>query len=211
VTAVHHRLGLLAAAALIGTAVVAAPNMSAAIPMNDPNPGPAASAPPPRATAVRPTGARNAAAVTHKKSAKKRAHKKKPPQAPVAQKTSSAQDFLAGYHLAYDLVYNTHDYAGGIAKLRSLGRDDHSDVATMVGYASRKLGRYDDAKYWYDKALAANPDNARTLSYYGMWHAEQGNTLKATDYLEKVASACGNTTCQAYAELKAVIGGARIY
>ena len=209
-TAFHHRLSLLAAAGLIGTAVVAAPNMSAAIPMNDPNPVPSSSAAAAPA-AKKPFVAKKRTVAVAKHPTKKRAHHKKKPTAPVAQKTSAADDFLAGYHLAYDLVYSRHDYAGGIARLRALGRDDHSDVATMIGYASRKLGRYDDAKYWYDKALAADPNNARTLSYYGMWHAEQGNTLKATDYLEKVAGACGNTTCQAYAELKAVIGGARIY
>jgi tetratricopeptide (TPR) repeat protein len=38
-------------------------------------------------------------------------------------------------------------------------------VATLIGYASRKLGRYDDAKYWYDKALAADPNHAVTWSY----------------------------------------------
>jgi tetratricopeptide (TPR) repeat protein len=32
----------------------------------------------------------------------------------------------------------------------------------LLGYASRKLGRYDDAKYWYDKALAADPNHALT-------------------------------------------------
>jgi len=209
VTAFHHRLSLLAAAGLIGTAVVAAPNKSAAIPMSDPNPVPSSSAAAP--AAKKPFVARKNTAAIAKHPTKKRAHHKKKPTAPVAQKTSATDDFLTGYHLAYDLVYGKHDYAGGIAKLRSLGHDDHSDVATMIGYASRKLGRYDDAKYWYEKALAADPNNARTLSYYGMWHAEQGNTLKATDYLEKVEHACGNATCQAYAELKAVIGGARIY
>jgi len=194
----HHRLALLAAAAVIGAAVATAPNLATAIPMTDPNP---VAAPPPARTTVAPT----------RKVVKKKARHHKQHTTPTAQKSSSAQDFLAGYHLAYDLVYKKHDYVGGIAKLHALGRDDHSDVATMIGFASRKLGRYDDAKYWYDKALAADPNNARTLSYYGMWHAEQGNTLKATDYLEKVESICGNTTCREYAELKAVIGGARIY
>jgi hypothetical protein len=32
-----------------------------------------------------------------------------------------------------------------------MGYDDNADVATLIGYASRKLGRYDDAKYWYDR------------------------------------------------------------
>jgi tetratricopeptide (TPR) repeat protein len=49
-----------------------------------------------------------------------------------------------------------------------MGYDDNADVATLLGYASRKLGRYDDAKYWYDKALAADPNHALTWSYYGM-------------------------------------------
>ena len=31
-------------------------------------------------------------------------------------------------------------------------------MATLLGYASRKLGRYDDAKYWYEQALAADPN-----------------------------------------------------
>ena len=73
-----------------------------------------------------------------------------------------------------------------------------------------KLGRYDDAKYWYEKALAANPKYARTWSYYGMWHAEQGNLLKAQDILEKVRSICG-TECKEYTELKGVIEGTVVY
>ena len=80
----------------------------------------------------------------------------------------------------------------------------------MIGYSSRKLGRYDDAKYWYEKALAADPDHVRTLSYYGMWYAEQGNLLKARDYLAKVQTVCG-TGCREYAELKGVIEGTRLY
>jgi len=33
-----------------------------------------------------------------------------------------------------------------------------------------------------------------TWSYYGMWHAEQGNLLKAREYLTKVETLCG-TKC----------------
>jgi tetratricopeptide (TPR) repeat protein len=127
---------------------------------------------------------------------------------PKQDKTASTQELLRSYRVAYDLVYNQHDYQAGIVKLRALGHDEHGDVATMIGYASRKLGRYDDAKYWYDKALAANPDNTLTLSYYGMWHVEQGNVVRAGDYLAKVQVLCGNTTCGEYAALKEVIDGA---
>ena len=131
-------------------------------------------------------------------------HKKK------NDKSSSAKDFLDGYHAAYALIYDKDDYQGGITALRALAHDNNADVATLLGYASRKLGRYDDAKYWYDKALAADPKHALTWSYYGMWHAEQGNLLKAKDDLEKVRLICG-TECKEYVALKEVIDGTRTY
>jgi tetratricopeptide (TPR) repeat protein len=129
---------------------------------------------------------------------------------PKKEKSSSAADFLAGYHTAYKLIYDNGDYVAGIAALRALGYDDHPDVATLIGYASRKLGRYDDAKSWYERALAADPNHAVTWSYYGMWQAEQGNVLKAKDDLEKVRLICG-TDCRAYKMLKDAIDGTVTY
>jgi tetratricopeptide (TPR) repeat protein len=125
-------------------------------------------------------------------------------------KSSSAEDFLAGYHAAYALIYDKGDYVGGIAALRALGYDDNADVATLLGYASRKLGRYEDSKFWYERALAADPNHAVTWSYYGMWQAEQGNMLKAKDDLEKVRLICG-TDCEAYKMLEDVIDGTATY
>jgi tetratricopeptide (TPR) repeat protein len=122
----------------------------------------------------------------------------------------SQQRFLDGYKRAHALIYEARDYPAGIAALRALGHDDHADVANLIGFASRKLGRTDDAKVWYEKALAADPRHARTWSYYGMWHAEQGNRLKAQDHLEKVRLICG-TDCKDYRELKGVMDGTSTY
>jgi tetratricopeptide (TPR) repeat protein len=126
-------------------------------------------------------------------------------------KGKAIEEFREGYRAAYRLVYEQGRYADGIAALRALGRDDHADVANLIGFASRKLGRYDDAKVWYERALAADPNHSRTWSYYGMWHAEQGNMLKAQDHLEKVRLICGNTECRDYRELKGVMDGTRTY
>jgi tetratricopeptide (TPR) repeat protein len=169
------------AAALLFSAILIAPDIAAAA--ASPNPAP------PSQT-YRPT-------TYMKKSAKKK-------------KTSSAEDFLAGYHAANALIYDHGDYVGGIAALRALGYDDNADVATLLGYASRKLGRYDDAKSWYERALAADPNHAVTWSYYGMWQAEQGNLLKAKDDLEKVRLICG-TDCRPYKMLKDAIDGTATY
>jgi tetratricopeptide (TPR) repeat protein len=159
-------------------------------------PSPAPSSPPPQPQPQ----PQQSDAKPAKKSTKKKAKKDK----------TSERRFINGYRAAHATIYQRHDFAGGIAKLKALGRDDHPDVANLIGYSSRKLGRYDDAKLWYERALAADPRHARTWSYYGMWHAEQGNLLKARDHLARVENLCG-TECREYTELKGVIAGTRVY
>jgi tetratricopeptide (TPR) repeat protein len=179
-------IALLAGAAF--ALAVAAPDQARAVYSNDPAPNP------PQQT-------------SGEKASKKSSKKKK---APKQGQKSSEQKFIKGYQAAVVTIYQRHDYVAGIAALKALGYDDNPDVANLIGYSSRKLGRYDDAKTWYERALAADPKHARTWSYYGMWHAEQGNVLKARDYLATVESLCG-TTCREYAELKGVIEGTRVY
>jgi len=130
---------------------------------------------------------------------------------PKKEEQKSEQQFIDGYKSAHAMIYKRHEYAAAIDKLKSLGHDDNADVANLIGYSSRKLGRYEDSKLWYERALAADPAHTVTWSYYGMWHAEQGNLLKAKEFLAKVESLCGNTQCRAYTELKGVIEGTRTY
>ncbi len=148
----------------------------------------------------------SAPAQTNQSGPPSKAHSKKK----STHRSSSAEDFLTGYRAAYALIYDKADYEAGIAALRALGYDGHPDVATLLGYASRKLGRYDDAKAWYERALAADPNHAATWSYYGMWQAEQGNVLKAKEDLKKVRLICG-TDCKPYQMLKDVIDGTKTY
>jgi tetratricopeptide (TPR) repeat protein len=174
----------LLAAAIIGSLAIG-PGLAFAMESNNPAPPSSTSQQPPKQGTTKSTKKKN-------------------------DKSSSAEDFLNNWHKAYALVYDKHDYEGGIAALRAMGYDDNVDVATLIGYASRKLGRYDDAKVWYERALAADPNHALTWSSYGMWQAEQGNILKAKDDLEKVASICG-TTCPEYIALKGAIDGTVTY
>jgi tetratricopeptide (TPR) repeat protein len=118
--------------------------------------------------------------------------------------------FLSNYRAARELIL-AGDYKAGIAAMHALGHDEHPDVANYIGYANRKLGNYEQSKIWYEAALKADPNHTRTWSYYGMWHMEQGNRLKAEDYLAKVNALCGNTSCKEYIELKAVIDGKASY
>ena len=96
------------AAALLLSAVLVAPSIAVAAGEGSPSPPP----PPSQDKSTKGT------------------HTKKP----KTDKSSSAEDFLRGYHAAYALIYDNADYVGGIAALRALGYDDHPDVATLIGY-----------------------------------------------------------------------------
>ncbi len=120
------------------------------------------------------------------------------------QKSKKTDDeFLRGYRQAYDLIQGG-DYSRGIAALHALGHDEHPDVANYLGYAHRKLGAYDLSRVWYERALSADPAHTRTWQYYGLWHLEQGNRLKAQDHLETIRLLCG-TDCGDYRSLKTAL------
>ena len=68
--------------------------------------------------------------------------------------------------------------------MRALNSDAHPEVAAYVGLAHRKLGRrFEDAKAWYDRALAADANHKLTLAFYGMLRAEQGDLAGARAHL----------------------------
>jgi tetratricopeptide (TPR) repeat protein len=185
-----NRLALLGATALIGLAFIANPVRA------DMKDDPA----PPAATKK----------TDDKKAGAKTDDKKGAPTATKKNDKKSGLEFQQGYKVGYDLIMGGQ-YQAGIDAMRALGQDDHPDVATSVGYAWRKLGEYDLSKVWYDRALAADPVHVTTLSYYGMWHAEQGNVLKAQDFLQKISAICGGDQCEPYKNLKGVIDGKFTY
>jgi Flp pilus assembly protein TadD len=96
-------------------------------------------------------------------------------------------------------------YDAGIAAMRALKFDDHPDVATFLGLAYRKLGRLDEARAWYERALAVDPNHRLALSFYGMMRAETGDMNRARADLEKLKLICGGTECNEYQGLAAVI------
>ena len=96
-------------------------------------------------------------------------------------------------------------YQESITVLRALNDDGNPDVAASIGYAHSRIGRLDDAKTWYDKALANNPDHIWALAYTGIWRVAQGDVPSAERDLEKVAALCGGTGCIAYRELAEAI------
>ena len=121
----------------------------------------------------------------------------------------SEQEFRDGYRLAFTLV-QASAYEAAAAALKELDADENADVANLLGYTARKLGDYELSRVWYERALASDPKHVRTWQYYGMWHVEQGNKLKAADFLEQIRLICG-TDCQEYRDLKGGMEGTVTY
>jgi tetratricopeptide (TPR) repeat protein len=178
-----RRLGVLTATTLFGLAVSVAPVLAAGDPDPKPPPGPSGGA---------------------KGGDQKSGQKKKKNQG------TELQQFIDGYRAARALVLDGK-YEEGIAAFKALGHDDSAEVANYIGYANRKLGNYELARVWYEKALAIDPNHVRTWQYYGMWHVEQGNMLKAGDFLEKIRLICGSTDCQEFKDLKGAMEGTISY
>ena len=183
-----RRFGALAATVLFGLAVSLGPVLAA----GDPEPR----------TSSEPKG--GGAKSGNQKNQKSGSQKKKKNQG------AELQQFMGGYRAARALVLEGK-YEEGIAAFKALHRDDSAEVANYIGYANRKLGNYDLAKVWYEKALAIDPNHVRTWQYYGMWHVEQGNMLKAADFLEKIRLICGGTGCQEFQDLKGAMEGTVVY
>jgi len=149
-------------------------------------------------------GSRNPNPIQQEKPAgQKGAQKKKKEQ-------KSEQDFREGYRLAFALV-QAGQYEAAYATFKQLDADDVPDVANYLGYTARKLGDYELSRVWYERALASDPKHVRTWQYYGMWQVEQGNMLKAADFLQKIEAICGNRTCKEYQDLKGGMEGAVTY
>ena len=121
----------------------------------------------------------------------------------------SEQDFREGYRLAFALV-QAGQYEAAFATFKQLDRDDDPDIANYLGYTARKLGDYELSRIWYERALASDPKHVRTWQYYGMWQVEQGNMLKAADFLEQIRLICG-TECREYQDLKGGMEGTVSY
>jgi tetratricopeptide (TPR) repeat protein len=128
--------------------------------------------------------------------------------APKAKKSKQSllddSAFADGYRAAYSTIYDQNDYVSAIERLKTLGRDDHPNVANLIGYSYRKLGDYKLSQVWYERALKADPNHVLTWQYYGLWQIEQGNRDQAQYHLSRIAAICG-TGCEEYRSLAAAL------
>ena len=97
-------------------------------------------------------------------------------------------------------------YAEALGALTAVRNQNDSMVLTMIGYAKRKSGSFDEGMAYYRRALAIDPKNVNTREYLGEAYAEKGRMDLAKAELVKVEALCG-TECEQYQDLAKAIAG----
>jgi tetratricopeptide (TPR) repeat protein len=136
-----------------------------------------------------------------------------PPQARLETRPSLLFASAAGGDHAYlDAVglINEGRYEAAIEALNAARASfgPHPDVLTYLGFANRKLRRYDAAEAYYRAALAAAPDHRGATEYYGELMAERGDLAGAEHMLAKLEVGC-DFGCAEADELRRWIKAAR--
>ena len=119
-----------------------------------------------------------------------------------SQRPGSPQAADEVYVAAVGLI-NEARYPEAIARLEDAVWSDgpHPDLMTYLGFANRKLKRYDAARAWYEQALAVAPAHRGALEYYGELKLELGDLAGARLHLARLDRICG-FGCQQADELR---------
>ena len=111
---------------------------------------------------------------------------------------------------ARDLLDKKH-YAAAVpiltASLATAPMD--ADAWNLLGYATRKLGRFEEAERHYQKALAIKDDHKGALEYLGMLYVETKRLDQAKAILKRLDSACF-FGCEELDELKEAIATGKV-
>lgn len=79
----------------------------------------------------------------------------------------------------------------------------NADGYNLLGYASRWLGKYDEAFAAYDKALALDPKHKGALEYSGVAYLKVNQKDKAEAQLARLKAIC--TSCEETTDLAKAI------
>jgi tetratricopeptide (TPR) repeat protein len=118
-----------------------------------------------------------------------------PPQARLETRPPLLFDNANGADHAYleaVSLINEHRYEAAIASLERARATfgAHPDILTYLGFANRKLGRFNVAENYYHQALAAEPNHKQATEYYGELLVERGDLTGAKALLAKLDAMC---------------------
>jgi len=95
------------------------------------------------------------------------------------------------------------DYRRAIRLLGEVldGDARNADALNYMGYSLRKLGDFDRALAYYQRALGVNPDHKGANEYIGETYLALKQPARAKVHLDRLARICG-PGCEEYQDLK---------
>lgn len=97
-----------------------------------------------------------------------------------------------------------YETALGHLKTEIKANPKNADAWNLTGYASRKLGRYDDSAAAYDRALAINPKHKGALEYKGELFLTLGQLDAAEAMLARLKTHCSFNCAEVKTLTKAI-------
>ncbi len=103
----------------------------------------------------------------------------------------SVEEGRVAYAEAIGLI-NQERFADGLDALAraQAAVGPHPDVLNYMGFASRKLGRFDDALAYYGEALAIDPNHLGANEYLGELYIQMGELGRARTQLARLDNLC---------------------
>ena len=95
-------------------------------------------------------------------------------------------------YLSAEKLINKKQYSDAIVKLNDALVTDskNSDIYNYLGFSHRKLGKMEDAAFFYNKALEINPKHKGALEYQGEMFLTLNQIGKAEENLKKLDKIC---------------------
>ena len=95
-------------------------------------------------------------------------------------------------YLSAEKLINKKQYSDAIVKLNDALVTDNknADIYNYLGFSHRKLGKMEDAAFFYNKALEINPKHKGALEYQGEMYLTLNQIGKAEENLKKLDKIC---------------------
>ena len=97
-----------------------------------------------------------------------------------------------GAYLEAVSLINEGQYDAAIASLKAaqVSFGPHPDILTYIGFANRKMKRFDSAEDYYKQALAIAPQHRGAMEYFGELMVERGDLTGAKAVLAALDAQC---------------------
>ena len=116
-------------------------------------------------------------------------------QAAETQSTPAANSQINDFAVGKSAI-DSKDWAVAVRSFRKVVADNpkNADAHNFLGYASRWMGKYDDAFAAYGQALALDPAHKGALHYSGIAYLKTNQKAQAEAQLARLKAVCA--TCE---------------